>query len=92
MLNALRDVVSALTGKPVQVAAEVALLSGGRIGDEYADLTAEQFSEQREAAESIAQKKALRSRIDTAWNRIGTIEQVEAIAGFRAIADELEAP
>lgn len=33
----------------------------------------------------------LRSRIDAAWNQIGTSEQPEAIAEFRAIASELEA-
>jgi hypothetical protein len=37
------------------------------------------------------QRQALRSRIDAAWNQIGTSEQAEAIAEFRAIADELEA-
>jgi len=91
MLNALTQVVSALTGKPEQVAAEVALLSGGRIGAEYTDLTAEQFAAQREAAEAIAARQDLRARIDAAWNQIGTSEQAEAIAEFRAIADELEA-
>ncbi len=63
MLNALNDVVSALTGKPVQVATEVALLSGGRIGDDYADLTPEQFAVQREAAESIALKIVALERV-----------------------------
>jgi hypothetical protein len=51
MLNALTQVVATLTGKPAQVAAEVALLSGGRIGADYADLTVEEFAAQRAAAE-----------------------------------------
>lgn len=50
MLNALADIVAALTGKPEQVAAEVALLSGGRIGAEYSDLTVEEFAAQKQAA------------------------------------------
>jgi hypothetical protein len=37
------------------------------------------------------QRQSIRSRIDAAWNQIGTSEQAEAIAEFRAIADELEA-
>ena len=63
-------------------------LDGGR---PYKDLTVEAFQAQQVEAEAIAQKQALRSRIDAAWNQIGTSEQAEAIAEFRAIADELEA-
>jgi len=57
----------------------------------HSDVTAEECEEAWQAAESAAQKQVLRSRIDTAWNQIGTTEQAEAIAEFRAIADELEA-
>jgi hypothetical protein len=63
-------------------------LDGGR---PYKDLTVEQFAAQRAASEADTEKQALRTRIDAAWNQIGTIEQAEAIAEFRAIADELEA-
>lgn len=65
----------------------VSALGGGWL---FADLTAEQFSAQRQAAESVAAKQALRSRIDAAWNQIGTSEQAVGIVEFRAIADELE--
>jgi len=68
--------------------AAVAALGGGWL---FADLTAEQFAAQRTAAEAESQKQALRSRIDTAWNQIGTSEQADGIAELRAIADELEA-
>ena len=68
--------------------AAVAALGGGWL---FADLTTEQFAAQREAAETVATRQALRLRIDAAWNQIGTTEQAEAIAEFRAIADELEA-
>jgi len=91
MLNALSAIVGQLTGKPEQVLAEVALLSGGRIGAEFTDLTPEQFAAQRITAESLSQKQALRLRIDAAWNKIGTSEQANGIADLRTIADELEA-
>jgi len=64
------------------------LLDGGR---PYKDLTDVQFAAQRTAAKAEQARQSLRSRIDTAWNQIGTSEQAEAIAEFRAIADELEA-
>ena len=35
-------------------------------------------------------KEAIRTRLDVAYNQIGTSEQAEAIAELRAIADELE--
>lgn len=35
-------------------------------------------------------KEAIRTRLDAAFNQIGTSEQAEAIAELRAIADELE--
>lgn len=68
--------------------AAVAALGGGWL---FADLTAEQFATQRATAEAQAARQSVRSRIDAAWNQIGTSEQAEAIAEFRAIADELEA-
>jgi hypothetical protein len=68
--------------------AAVAALGGGWL---YANLTAEQFAAQRVEVETAAQKQVVRSRLDTAWNQVGTSEQAEAIAEFRAIADELEA-
>jgi hypothetical protein len=87
MLNALVDVVSALTGKPAQVATEVALLSGGRIGANYADLTVEQFEAQRTAA-------LAKSAIQPIWTArsavvaegihdgtITTIDQILAVIG-----------
>lgn len=58
MLNALAAIVAQITGKPEQVTAEVALLSGGRIGADFADLTPEQFAAQRAAAESLTAKQA----------------------------------
>jgi hypothetical protein len=66
----------------------VAALGGGWM---FADLTADQFAAQRTAGEAESQKQALRSRLDTAWNQIGTSEQASGIADLRAIADELEA-
>jgi hypothetical protein len=50
MLNALTAIVSSLTGKPEQVRSEIALLTGGRIGDDYATVTPEQFAGMRTAA------------------------------------------
>jgi hypothetical protein len=63
MLNALSQVVGTLTGKMSQVLAEVALLSGGRIGADYSDLTAEQYSAQKTAAEAEAAKDTLRTSL-----------------------------
>lgn len=51
MLNALTSIVGVLTNKSSQVIEEVALLSGGRIGDDYSTLTAEQYSAQVVAAQ-----------------------------------------
>ena len=66
-------------------------LDGGR---PYKDLTVEQFAAQRTAAQEtaalMAQRNALRTRLDVIWNQIGTSEQADAIADLRAIADELE--
>jgi hypothetical protein len=66
----------------------VAALGGGWL---FADLTTEQFAAQREAVEVATQKQVLRSRLDTAWNQIGTSEQEDGITDLRLIADELEA-
>jgi hypothetical protein len=86
---ALSQAVAGGQGMPTtEDFAATAALGGGWI---YADLTVEQFAEQRTAAETEEAKQALRSRLDTAWNQIRTSEQAEAIAEFRAIADELEA-
>lgn len=67
-------------------------LDGGR---PYKDLTVEQFAAQRATAETeaaqAAERLALRTRLDTIWNQIGTSEQADGIADLRAIADELEA-
>lgn len=71
--------------------AAVAALGGGWL---FADLTVQQFAAQRTSAETeaalTAQRNALRLRLDTIWNQIGTSEQADAIADLRAIADELE--
>lgn len=63
MLNALTQVVGNLTGKLSQVTAEVALLSGGRIGADYADVTPEQYQSQKTAAEAEAAKNTLRTSL-----------------------------
>ncbi len=68
--------------------AAVAALGGGWL---FADLTPEQFAAQRQAAEASQLRSEMRSRLDAAWNQIGTSEQADAIADLRAIADELEA-
>lgn len=86
---ALSQAVAGGPGMPTaEDFAAVAALGGGWL---FADLTVEQFAEQRAAAEAVAVKQLLRSRIDSAWNKIGTEESAESIAEFRAIADELEA-
>lgn len=91
MLNALTAAVADLTGNAEQVIAEVALLTGGRIGADYAALTPDEFALQRESAEAASLRSLLRFRIDSAWNKFGTSEQAGGIADLRAIADELEA-
>jgi hypothetical protein len=86
---ALSQAVAGGQGMPsAEDFAAVAALGDGWL---FADLTAEQFAAERAAAEAQSAREALRSRIDTAWNQIGTDEQAEAIVEFRAIADELEA-
>jgi hypothetical protein len=56
MLNGLTYIVGQLTGKAAQVEAEVKLLSGGRIGAEFSDLTELQYATQKAAAIEIAAK------------------------------------
>lgn len=63
MLNVLTQVVGNLTGKMSQVTAEVALLSGGRIGADYADVTPEEYLAQKTAAEAEAAKDTLRTSL-----------------------------
>jgi hypothetical protein len=65
MLNALSQVVGTLTGKMSQVVAEVALLSGGRIGADYDSLTVEQYNAQKTEAEAEASKEMLRTQLQT---------------------------
>jgi hypothetical protein len=66
MLNALAAIVAQITGRPDQVAAEVTLLSGGRIGAEFANLTVEQFAAQRTASQALAAKQVALTRCDEA--------------------------
>jgi hypothetical protein len=72
-------------------------LDGGR---PFADLTVEQFTSQREAAEaadaaaqaaeaSQAKKYAWQQRFDAALNTIGTVEQADGIADVVAITQEM---
>lgn len=63
MLNALSQVVGTLTGKMSQVVAEVALLSGGRIGADYESLTVEQYNAQQGEAEAEVGKNALKTTL-----------------------------
>jgi hypothetical protein len=66
-------------------------LDGGR---PYKDLTVKQFGAERSAAiaaaESAAVLQSIRTRLDAAWNQIGTSEQATAVLTLRQIADELE--
>ena len=57
----------------------------------HTDVTAEQCSEAWTADQLQIQRLALRSRLDTIFNQIGTSEQADGIADLRAIATELEA-
>lgn len=68
--------------------AAVAALGGGWM---FADLTVDQFAEQRAATETEQARQSIRSRLDAIWNKIGTSEQSDGITDLRAIADELEA-
>lgn len=82
MVNSLTAVVGALTGKLAQVTAEVALLTGGRIGAQFADLTVEQFAAQRVAAETVAAKAALESIADARYTQFA--------AGYSAVKAQIE--
>lgn len=81
-----------LAGQPTMPSSEdfaaVAGLGGGWL---FADLTVEEFAAQRQAAEAVQLRNEMRSRLNAAWNKIGTSEQANGIANLRAIADELEA-
>lgn len=68
MLNALTAIVGQITGKPEQVLAEVALLSGGRIGAQFSDLTVEQFTASRVAYENAQIQQELSSEWATLQN------------------------
>ena len=86
---ALSQMMTGQPGMPTSADfAAVAALGGGWL---FADLTPEQFAAQRQAAESDQLRFEMRSRLDAAWNKIGTSEQADGIADLRAIADELEA-
>lgn len=52
--------------------------------------TLQQVSQAFAEAKAAQAKEAIRSRLDTAYNQIGTSEEPQAIAELRAIADELE--
>lgn len=86
---AMAQAVAGGQGMPsVEDFAAVAALGGGWL---FADLTVETFAAQREAAEAVQLRAEMRSRLDAAWNQIGTSEQAAGIADLRAIAGELEA-
>lgn len=86
---ALSQALAGVQGMPSAADfAAVADLGGGWL---FADLTVETFAAQRSAVEAVAAKQSLRLRIDAAWNKLDTFEEPEAIAEFRAIADEREA-
>lgn len=102
MLNALTQVVGNLTGKMNQVVAEVALLSGGRIGAEYANLTVEEYALQKaayEADQAAATAAAARTTKINQWkNRVTSAVTewsdgfvTEAVAELTAVAAEMEA-
>lgn len=52
--------------------------------------TIEEVEEAFAAVQAELAKEAIRTRLDVAYNQIGTSEEAEAIAELRAIADELE--
>jgi len=85
---AIVSAIVALVPDTAGIVEKVYALDGGR---PYKDLTVEQFVAQRTAADAVTAKQAIRSRLDAAWNQIGTAEQADGIAELRAIADELEA-
>lgn len=60
MLNALTAIVGSLTGKPAEVAADVAVLSGGRIGSDYDSLTPGEYAAEVEDATEAATDAARR--------------------------------
>lgn len=66
MLNALTAIVGQITGKSEQVLAEVALLSGGRIGADFNNLTVDELNEDKatylQAETAKAAYEALKNR------------------------------
>lgn len=82
MLNALTTIVGNLTGKLEQVKSEIALMSGGRIGDTYANLTVEDFESQKADAELLILKKSLE---DLAQDRLQVFR--EALASWDGIGE-----
>lgn len=83
MLNALTEIVGTLTGKSQQVTEEVALLSGGRIGADYADLTVEQYQAQAASAQAEATKASLRTRLQEERERFDARSNI-CLAGINA--------
>ena len=75
-------------GMPSQADFDAVVALGG--GRPYASLTDIQFAAQRTAAETAAAKNTIREQLDEAWNKIGTVEEAQAITTLRAIADDLE--
>jgi hypothetical protein len=84
----LQSLVSA--GKMTQQVMDALVQLSAPVSFPHADVTADQCSEAWASDQLQMQRQSIRSRIDAAWNQIGTSEQAEAIAEFRAIADELE--
>jgi len=78
-------------GRISQAGADALIQLSAPVSFPHADVTADQCSEAWAADQLQMQRQSIRSRIDAAWNQIGTSELAEAIATFRAIADELEA-
>jgi hypothetical protein len=89
--------VSQLAAGNSEMLASFYALAGGR---PYADLTVEQFTSQREAAEAAdaaaqaaealqAKKDAWQQRFDAALNTLGTVEQADGIADVVAISQEM---
>lgn len=85
-VKALVDLVVQLSPQVSGLVDSFYALDGGR---PWKDLTVQQFAAQRAASLAQEAKMALRLRIDTAWNQIGTPEQSTAADTFAAIAAEL---
>jgi 3-deoxy-D-manno-octulosonic-acid transferase len=70
---------------------KAAALAAGLTYTSLSDATAAECESAWNADILATKRQALRFRIDTAWNQIGTSEQADGIADLRTIADELEA-